>query len=141
MSQPVVQAIYDRLAGDQSASSFHAAVGGRYYHLESPENATLPLCVFGIDDPAVLDLRYDGSEVQSWMFIFQIFVLNTDPTPDVTASAIDEKLRSRLHKAELTGVSGYDRLTVLCDRNGSATKDEEAVRVQSAYRVFGTRTS
>lgn len=139
MSAPIVTAIYDYLAADTASGSFHAAVSGKYYHLETPENTQPPLCVYATDDPAALDLRYDGSENEVWRFRFIIFVLNTDPTPDVTALGIDAKLRTRLHKAALSA-GGYDRLTVLCESNGIATKDEDAVRVESVYRVFGTRT-
>lgn len=141
MSATIVQAIYDRLAGDTGASSFHAAIGGKYYHLETPENTEPPLCVYGVDDPAPLVMHYDGTEREIWRFRFVVYVLNTAQNPDVTALGIDAKLRLRLHNATLTGITGYDRLVILCEQQGFATKDEDATRVESVYRVFGTRTT
>ncbi len=140
MSAAVIQAIYNRLAGDTGAGTFHAAVAGQYWHLEAPNGTTPPLCVYAIDEAARIDLRYDNTDRHEWRVRFVIFVLNNDPTPDATALGIDAKLRTRLHFAELTEVSGYDRLVCLCESNGVATKDEDSVSVESVYRVFGTKT-
>lgn len=143
MSKAVTESLYSWIAADQSATSFYTAVGGRVYHIEAPENTELPVCVFGIDDPASLDGSFGGAEHDTFRVRFIIWVLTQgttpDITPDTTAYNIDQKLRTRLHNQNLTA-TGYDRLQVLQEIQGQATKDEDSVRIESVYRVRGTRS-
>jgi hypothetical protein len=136
----VVTAIFTRLSSEPSGSSFRESVGDRYYHLQAPENTTLPLAIFGITQSAEPQRAFGGSDREEYVFQFDIWCLNTGTTPDVTAMDIDNKLRLRLDRAYLTA-TGYDRLLALCIQRGQPTIEEDAIRISSIYSVSGVRTS
>lgn len=139
MSQAIVEAIRAKLASDTGPNSFHTAVGGRYYHLQSEEGTNPPLCIFAVTDPAPLDLGYNGQEYEVWRFTFVAYVSSTaSANPDVEAATIDSKLRALLHKATLTA-DGYVGVKAICEQNGSVSIDGNSVQVESVYRVFGAR--
>lgn len=139
MSQALIEAIRTKLASDTGPNSFHAAVGGRYYHLESKDGAQPPLCIYAVSDPAPLDLGFNGQEYEVWRFTFVAYVSSTaSANPDVEAATIDSKLRALLHKATLTA-TGYVGVKAICERNGSVAIDGNSVQVESVYRVFGAR--
>lgn len=139
MSQAIVDAIHVKLASDQTASSFHASVGGRYYHLQSDEGAAVPLCIYAATDPAPLDLGFNGQEYEVWRFTFVAYVsLTASANPDVEAATIDGKLRTLLHKATLSP-TGYVGVKAICEQNGSVSIDGNSVQVESVYRIFGAR--
>lgn len=136
----VVTAIFTRLSTEQSGTSFREAVGDRYFHLQAPENTTLPLAIFGITQSAEPQRAFDGADSEQYSVQFDVWCHNTGTTPDVTAMDIDDKLRRRLDRAYMTA-TGYDRLLALCIQRGQPTIEEDAIRISSIYSVSGVRTS
>ncbi len=139
MSKAIADAIYAKLGSDTSAGSFHASVGGRYYHIESEEGAEVPLCIYAVSEPATPEMHFDSKEYETWRFAFVVYVSRTaSGNPDVEAMTIDGKLRTLLHNAALT-VTGYAGVKAVCERSGFCSADGSAMQVESVYRIFGAR--
>lgn len=137
MSKAVVDAIKTRLYLDQTAGSVYDAVSGRIYHLQSPENGTLPLIVFGVASSSPSP-NFDGSTTETLRVEFTVYSQAFE-SGAAAALGIDDKLLACL-EGQILAPTGYDRLTVRCEQRGAASMVEDAVSVTSVYRCVGTRT-
>jgi hypothetical protein len=137
MSLAIVNAIYTQLTTDQTAGSLYAAVSGRIYHLQSIENGTLPLLVFGVVSctPAY---NFNGSVTETTLVEFTIYN-DAFGAGAAAIGAIEAKLLTTLDNVVLSP-TGYDRLTVRCEQRGVSSMVEDAIASTSVYRCIGTRT-
>lgn len=136
MSKAITDAIYAQLIASQGAGTLHAAVSGRIYHVVAPENATLPLVVFGAvsSQPSV---NFDGSTTETVRVEFTIYGQGFEAGA-AAAQAIDDKLLAAI-EGQVLSPTGYDRLTIRCESRGVASAVEDAVGITSVYRCVGTR--
>jgi hypothetical protein len=135
--KPIIAAIYTKLASVTSAGSFHALVGGRYYHVEAPQNSAFPVCVYTLAD-VVNDNRFGGSRINRSLLTFTTYC-EARQGADV-AMDIDEALFTLLDQQVLP-VSGstYGNLNVQCIMRGAPYASEEFIVMNSTYSLFSTR--
>lgn len=140
MSVALATAFYTQATANQAAGSFHAAVSGRVYFSEAPENGVLPLCVFRVVESSVAP-GFDGKSVCTARVIADSYVdKNSGPE---AVNGIDDKLFAAVHLAIVTGVSGFDRATIRCESRGvvESLSGEDAIVASSTYTVTGATTS
>ena len=70
--KPVAAAIHTKLGSATGAGSFHALVGGRYYHVEAPQNTAFPLAVWTLD-AVDNDDQFGGSRILRGTLTFDIY--------------------------------------------------------------------
>lgn len=136
--KPVLAAIYARLGSATGAGSFHALLGGRYFHMEAPQNTAFPLCTYRLMDVAS-DPRFGGSKINRGILQFSIFAearLGAD-----AASDIEEALFDLLDQQTLTVTGGtYGNVTLQCLGRGVPYATEEFIILNTTYSIFSTRT-
>lgn len=137
--KPIIAAIYTKLASVTTAGSFHALVGGRYYHVEAPQNTAFPVCVYRLTD-IINDDRFGGSRINRSLVSFTTYC-EAKAGADV-ALDIDEALFNLLDQ-QVLAVSGstYGNLNVQCMMRGAPYASEEFIILNSTYSLFSTRTA
>jgi len=132
----VAKAIYDRLASATGSGTFHALVGGRYYHMEAPQNTAFPLAVFSLEGIDNED-QFGGSRILRGAVTFVIFV--EARTGAAVAMDIEEALFTLLDQQALTGTSPYGTLTLQCLARGVPSATDEFIMISTSYSLFTTR--
>lgn len=140
MSVALATAFYTQATASQGAGTFYAAVTGRVYFSEAPENGLLPLCVFRIVESTVSP-AFDGKSICTARIVADSYV--DKATGPEAATGIDDKLFAAVHLAIVSGVTGFDRATIRCESRGvtEALPDEDAIVASSTYTVTGATTS
>jgi hypothetical protein len=134
----VVDAIYTKLASAQGAGSFHALVGGRYYHVEAPQNTAFPLAVYTLDSVDNED-QFGGSRILRGAVTFDIYC--EARTGAAVAMDIEEALFTLLDQQALTGTSPYGTVTLQCLARGVPSATDEFVVISTSYSLFTTRNA
>jgi hypothetical protein len=137
--KPIIAAIYTKLSSATGTGSFHALVGGRYYHVEAPQNSAFPVCVYKLSD-VINDDRFGGSRINRSLLTFTTYC-EAKGGADL-ALDIDEALFTLLDQQTLA-VSGstYGNLNVQCIMRGAPYASEEFIILNSTYSLFSTRTA
>ena len=134
----IVDAIYTRLASAQGAGSFHALLGGRYYHLTGPQNVAFPNCVYSLDGFENLD-QFDGSRIMSGGISFDIYC---EAKAGISVCMdIEEALFTLLDQQNLAVSSPYGPLAIQCVARGVPSFNDEFIIMSSTYSLFSTRTA
>jgi hypothetical protein len=134
----VVDAIYTKHASAQGAGSFHALVGGRYYHVEAPQNTAFPLAVYTLDSVDNED-QFGGSRILRGAVTFDIYC--EARTGAAVAMDIEEALFTLLDQQALAGTSPYGTLTLQCLARGVPSATDEFVVISTSYSLFTTRNA
>lgn len=132
----VAKAIYDRLASVTSTGSFHDLVGGRYYHMEAPQNTGFPIAVFTLEGVDNED-QFGGSRILRGSVTFDIYV--EAKTGAAVAMDIEEALFGLLDQSALTASSPYGTVTLQCLARGVPSATDEFVVISTSYSLFTTR--
>ena len=134
----VVDAIYTKLASVQTPGSFHALVGGRYYHLTGPQNIEFPNCIYGLDGMQNED-QYNGSRVMNGALTFDIYC---EAKAGISACMdIEEALFTLMDQQVLAGAGAYGDVFVQCVSRGVPSSNDEFVILTTTYSIFSTRTA
>ena len=134
----IVDAIYDRLGSTTSAGSFHALLGGRYYHMEGPQNVAFPHCVYSLD-PMDNANQYDGTHILNGSITFDIYCVAR--LGAAVAMDIEEALFTLLDQQELNpGTSDYGRVALQCATRGVPSATDEFIVISTTYTIFTTRS-
>ncbi len=136
-TQDVIEALQTQLTG--STPSLAAKGITKFYHQLAKQNDPLPYIIHDL-----LDVRmaraFDGKISYEWDVHFDIFVDRSIGTAAATGGgSIAQALFDDLDEVEMT-VVGLDRGLVLFNRPGGRTIEEDAIRVSSDARIFGTTT-
>lgn len=134
----VAAAIYDKLASATGSGTFDALVGGRYYHMEAPQNTGFPLAVFALESPENED-QFGGSRILRGAVTFDIYV--EAKTGAAVAMDIEEALFGLLDQSALTASSPYGTVTLQCLARGVPSATDEFVIISTSYSLFTTRTA
>lgn len=135
MSQAVIKAFYDKLVSATGAGTFYAAVSGRIYSGQGPEDCDLPYAVFHLITNTESDTFVDeGTEIN-----FQINVYGEKKLGLKAVMDINDKLRALLNHAAISA-SGWDTSKILCITAGIPTINEEDIDIRSEWRLYGTKT-
>ena len=134
MSQSIMEGMYGKLTASQIAGTLYAAVGGRIYSTEAPENATLPLCVFSLITTSVSG-TFPGYDLKA--ATFQVDLYGPRTGGGEVLGDINTKLFALLQEADLT-VTGHDLGRVTCTDEGSYFMEGDALRIISQWRVEAT---
>ena len=134
----VVDAIYTKLASATGAGSFHALVGGRYYHVEAPQNTAFPLAVYTLESVDNED-QFGGSRILRGTVTFDIYC--EAKAGAAAAMDIEEALFTLLDQQALTGSSPYGTVTLQCIARGVPSATDEFVVLSTSYSLFTTRNA
>jgi hypothetical protein len=134
----VVDAIYTKLASATGAGSFHALVGGRYYHVEAPQNTAFPLAVYTLESVDNED-QFGGSRILRGTVTFDIYC--EAKAGAAAAMDIEEALFTLLDQQGLTGSSPYGTVTLQCIARGVPSATDEFVVISTSYSLFTTRNA
>jgi hypothetical protein len=134
----VVDAIYTKLASATGAGSFHALVGGRYYHVEAPQNTAFPLAVYTLESVDNED-QFGGSRILRGTVTFDIYC--EAKAGAAAAMDIEEALFTLLDQQALTGSSPYGTVTLQCIARGVPSATDEFVVISTSYSLFTTRNA
>jgi len=133
----VVDAIYTKLASATGAGSFHALVGGRYYHVEAPQNTAFPLAVYTLESVDNED-QFGGSRILRGTVTFDIYC--EAKAGAAAAMDIEEALFSLLDQQALSvGGSTYGTATLQCLARGMPAASDEFIIITTTYSLFTTR--
>lgn len=133
----LVAAIYNKLASVTSAGSFHALLGGRYYHVEAPQNTAFPMSVYTLDS-IDNDDQFNGSRILRGSLTFDIYV--EGKAGAASAMAIEEALFGLLDQQALTAVGiTYGSPTLQCLSRGVPSVTDEFIVLSTTYTLFSTR--
>jgi hypothetical protein len=133
----VVDAIYTRLGSSTGGGSFHALLGGRYYHMEGPQNVAFPNCIYALD-PVDNANQYGGSRILTGAITFDIYCEAKGGA--AAAMDIEEALFTLLDQQELTVVGSTYGVTVLqCLVRGVPSVTDEFIVITTTYSIFTTR--
>jgi hypothetical protein len=137
MSAALSTAFFTQMTTDQGASSFYTAVGGRIYHGEGPENATLPLAVYSeIEHTAS---PFYGGKVMSRVIV-EVEVFYDKNAGIAAAAATADKLFTACDQTIVASVTGFDRATIQCTERGVPEVLEDAIGVRTRFSVVGMTT-
>lgn len=135
----IVAAIYSRLASDVSGGSFHSLLGGRYYHLEGPQNVAFPNCAFSLDSVENMD-QFGGSRVLQGSVGFDIYC--EAKAGAASAMAIEEALFKLLDQQVLSpSGSIYGQVNLQCMARGVPSVGDEFIVISTSYSLFSTRVA
>jgi hypothetical protein len=124
------------LLADTALTSWYTSVGGRVYLDEAPDNATLPLCVYGVQRHDIQPVM-DGK--RGWeRFELQFVHFHPRTTGAAAAMLASESLQTLLDNATLNP-TGYDRVVLRATSRGVPSIDDEAIRTVSTFRAIGQR--
>lgn len=130
-------AIYTKLGSVTGAGSFHDLLGGRYYHIEAPQNTGFPLAVFsfnGVDN----EDQFNGSRILRGSVSFEIYA---EARLGVAAAMdIEEALFALLDQSTMSTSSPYGSLGMQCLARGIPSITDEFVIMTTTYAIFTTRT-
>ena len=133
----VASAINTRLASAQGAGSFHALVGGRYYHVEAPQNTAFPLAVWTLDGIENED-QFDASRILRGTVTFDIYC--EAKAGAAVAMDIEEALYTLLDQQNLTvGGGTYGTTAMQCISRGVPSATDEFIVMSTTYSLFTTR--
>jgi hypothetical protein len=133
----VVAAIYTRLGSATGAGSFHALLGGRYYHVEAPQNTAFPMAVWTVEGVDNED-QFSGSRVLRGSLSFDIYCEAKGGA--AVAMDIEEALFTLLDQQALTvGGSTYGTATLQCLARGMPAASDEFIIITTTYSLFTTR--
>ena len=135
----VAAAINTRLASAQGAGSFHALVGGRYYHVEAPQNTAFPLAVWTLEGIENED-QFDGSRVLNGTVTFDIYC--EAKAGAASCMDIEEALYTLLDQQNLAVSGGtYGTASLQCISRGVPSATDEFIVMSTTYSLFTTRTA
>ena len=133
----VAAAINTRLASAQGAGSFHALVGGRYYHVEAPQNTAFPLAVWTLEGIENED-QFDASRILRGTVTFDIYC--EAKAGAAVAMDIEEALYTLLDQQNLTvGGGTYGTTAMQCISRGVPSATDEFIVMTTTYSLFTTR--
>jgi hypothetical protein len=133
----VVDAIYTRLGSSTGSGSFHALLGGRYYHVEAPQNIEFPHCVYALD-PVDNANQFDGTRILTAAITFDIYCVAR--LGAAAAMDIEEALFFLLDQRELAGVGvNYGGVSLQCLVRGVPSVTDEFIVITTTYSIFTTR--
>jgi hypothetical protein len=133
----VAAAINTRLASAQGAGSFHALVGGRYYHVEAPQNTAFPLAVWTLEGIENED-QFDASRILRGTVTFDIYC--EAKAGAAVAMDIEEALYTLLDQQNLTvGGGTYGTTAMQCISRGVPSATDEFIVMSTTYSLFTTR--
>lgn len=133
----VVAAIYNRLASSTGSGSFHDRVGGRYYHMEGPQNVGFPHCVYTLSGMDNTD-QFGGSRILDGAVSFDIFCEGR--LGAAAAMDIEEALFTLLDQQELASGGSYGTVTLQCVSRGVPSATDEFIIMSTTYSLFTTRS-
>ena len=134
----IADAIYTRLSAVQTGGSFHALVGGRYYHLTGPQNIEFPNAIYAFDGFENAD-QFDGSRILSGAVTFDIYC---EAKGGISVCMdIEEALYTLLDQQQLSVSSPYGTLSVQCISRGVPSFSDEFVIMTPSYSLYSTRTA
>ena len=133
----VAAAIHTKLGSATGSGTFHALVGGRYYHVEAPQNTAFPLAVWTLD-AVDNDDQFDGSRILRGSVSFDIYC--EAKAGAAAAMDIEEALFGLLDQQALT-VSGstYGTAVLRCISRGVPSATDEFMVITTTYSLFTTR--
>lgn len=137
MAESIVEALYAKLINDQSAGTFYAALSGRIYMLEAPQNATLPLCVI-TPIASTVDPYFDNKHSREALVQISLWGHHNDGLSALLD--INTKLYALLQGSTFTP-SGYDRALASCQDDGIESSEEDGIQVISEWLIEATQTS
>ena len=136
MPQAIKTALYTKLVADQTAGTLYAAVGGRIYEAEGPDDAALPLLTYDVTSSPVAGLFDDEIIVVSTVN-FTIF--GHRRLGAAAIGDIEDKLFSLIESVALAP-TGYDRGVVVCQDRDRRTVLDEIIASESTYTIEATST-
>ena len=134
----IPSAIYSKLGSVTAAGSFHALLGGRYYHVEAPQNTAFPLSVFTMDSMENDD-QFGGSRILRGSITFDIYCEAKSGAS--AAMDIEEALFTLLDQQALSGTSPYGSVTLQCVSRGVPSATDEFFVITTTYSIFTTRNA
>jgi hypothetical protein len=134
----VAAAIYTKLASVTTTGSFHDLVGGRYYHVEAPQNAGFPLAVYTLESVDNED-QFGGSRILRGTVTFDIYC--EAKAGAAVAMDIEEALFGLIDQSTLTASSPYGTVTLQCLARGVPSATDEFVVISTSYSLFTTRNA
>lgn len=146
--QAIIDAIATKLLSVQTPGSAYAAVSGRIYDTEAPENIALPLIIFTIvADPVIPYFTIDSIQVEFQVDVYGPIV-GTTSGPKATRT-IGDTIYALLQRSTLN-ITGYTGCSILCQSRApgldmdlivGGRTSQDAYRDTRTYRLFGTGTS
>lgn len=134
MSQAIIEGLKTKLYADQTAGTFYAAVSGRIYENQAPQNSELPHCVFTMVNSDV-ERYMTGQRSFDCTVTFDIYG-KADLGLEVLGD-IEEKLYDLLDGVSLT-VAGADRGVVTFNSRNVRGTEEDAHRITDEVRIQAT---
>lgn len=136
MSRAIQKAIIARFDGDVGAGTVYAAVGGRLYYAEAPEEETRPYIVFTVID-LVTDMTFASNLIRARV---QFDIWDEDPEPnDVNDIAV--KLKTRFHRTALTYADAdYTAVGCVLESQVGPMREGAYWRVSADYMVHAQET-
>lgn len=135
MSTALEIGILGLLESDQSGGSFYDDITGRITSPQAPQNQTLPHCVFNVlSDPP--DAYFSGDDIDAEMQIDLWGTFNGTSSKHALG-LINDKLITLLDKQSIT-ITGFTSGEVRSLDRGTATIEEDAVRILSRWRILAS---
>lgn len=134
----ILDGIYTRLGSVVSGGSFHALLGGRYYHLSGPQNVAFPNAVYSLD-AAESSAVFNGSRIISGALSFDIYC---EAKAGISVCMdIEEALYGLLDQQNLALSSPYGNMAVRCLSRGVPSFNDEFVILTTTYSIYTTRNA
>lgn len=116
------------------------AVGTRIFHAIGTQNAALPLIVYQLVEAPML--QYFGDKIRlDCMIDVDIFAsADVGSVAATGVGAIEDRLHVVLHQAEVTLVSGFERLVFLVQTRGVRIIVEDSLRSTTRVRAIAHTT-
>lgn len=137
MSAALLNALYTKILTSTGAGGFAAVFASRVYLDIAPADTTLPLCVY-TGSQMVRERNMGGTSLHSLRITFSMYTTNDSSVIVVSAQS---KLKTLLDGVVLSGVSGYDRATVILREQGVPQFEDDSWSIEDEYELVGQITS
>ena len=132
----IAAAIHTKLGSATGAGTFHALVGGRYFHVEAPQNTAFPLAVWTLEGVENED-QFDGSRILRGTVTFDIYC--EAKAGAASCMDIEEALYTLLDQQNLATSGSYGTLALQCISRGVPSATDEFIVMSTTYSLFTTR--
>jgi len=128
-----MKTVFDALYSKISGSALSTAIGGRWYPIEAPVGAAVPLCVVSI----ISALNDHGMQLTFVDLLIEISVVADDVT---SMHTVAELVYALFDNSTLTGLSGYEQVGPMDRENGQPMIEDGIYRYIIEYRLMLKKT-
>ena len=134
--QELIDGLHTKLTAAQGAGTLYAAVGGRIYQLQGPQNLAMPWLVFTVvTDVPARTFTKDNINPDIQFDLYGERYLGANALTD-----INDKLWTLLDRSTFS-ITGHNSISMAATERGILTVEDRAYRIRSEWTLFANNNN